>query len=217
MIWGSWVRTPVESNLGCLLLLSNSNLIQIYYIIVYEVTDGQVVRAGVSVTWNVLSWSGGHEFEPRSSLGCIVLRTWSKIFSLNRDTCMLLYIWILSLKTSKIFNQLRALVEYLLPLLIYLHLFAESTCLLLFCFSIKVAFESDILGIWLCASLFQRFFLKSADCVHRCMFGCRPSWRTWLSMTWLCWGQHNRLKPWYPHTRLSEHDVLLYKSFTTYT
>ena len=24
-----------------------------------EVTDGQVVRADVSVTWNVLSWSGG--------------------------------------------------------------------------------------------------------------------------------------------------------------
>ena len=35
-----------------------------------EVTDGLVVRAGVSVTWNVLSWSGGHEFEPRSG------RTW---------------------------------------------------------------------------------------------------------------------------------------------
>ena len=31
-----------------------------------SVTDGQVVRAGVSVTWNVLSWSGGHEFEPQS-------------------------------------------------------------------------------------------------------------------------------------------------------
>ena len=30
------------------------------------VTDGQVVRAGVSVTWYVLSWAGGHEFEPRS-------------------------------------------------------------------------------------------------------------------------------------------------------
>ena len=35
-----------------------------------EVTDGQVVRAGISVTWNVLSWSGGHEFE--TCLG----RTW---------------------------------------------------------------------------------------------------------------------------------------------
>ena len=31
-----------------------------------EVTDGRVVRAGVSVTWTVLTWSGGHEFEPRS-------------------------------------------------------------------------------------------------------------------------------------------------------
>ena len=29
-----------------------------------ETTDGLVVRAGVSLTWNVLSWSGGHEFEP---------------------------------------------------------------------------------------------------------------------------------------------------------
>ena len=40
-----------------------------------EVTDGQVVRAGVLVTWNVLSWSGGHEFKPRSghNLGCLVL------------------------------------------------------------------------------------------------------------------------------------------------
>ena len=34
------------------------------------VADGRVVRAGVSVTWNVMSWSGVHEFEPR--LG----RTW---------------------------------------------------------------------------------------------------------------------------------------------
>ena len=31
---------------------------------VSEVTDGWVVKAGVSVTWNVLSWSGGHEFGP---------------------------------------------------------------------------------------------------------------------------------------------------------
>ena len=34
------------------------------------VTDGLVARAGVSVTWTVLSWSGCHEFEPRSG------RTW---------------------------------------------------------------------------------------------------------------------------------------------
>ena len=33
-------------------------------------TDVWVVTAGISVTWNVLSWSGGHEFEPRSG------RTW---------------------------------------------------------------------------------------------------------------------------------------------
>ena len=29
------------------------------------VTGGHVVRAGVSVTWNVLPWSGGREFESR--------------------------------------------------------------------------------------------------------------------------------------------------------
>ena len=40
-----------------------------------EVTDGRVVRAGVSVTWSELSWSGGHEFELRSgqTWGCVVL------------------------------------------------------------------------------------------------------------------------------------------------
>ena len=45
-----------------------------YHVKMYvEVTDDQVVRAGISVTWNVLSWSGGHEFEPRSGcLGCMV-------------------------------------------------------------------------------------------------------------------------------------------------
>ena len=41
---------------------------------VYKVPDGRVVRAGVwdhvSVTWNVLSWSRGHEFEPRSGRTC---------------------------------------------------------------------------------------------------------------------------------------------------
>ena len=35
-----------------------------------EVTDGRVVRADVSVTWNVLSWSGGRV---ESNLGCVVL------------------------------------------------------------------------------------------------------------------------------------------------
>ena len=48
-----------------------------------QITDGLVVRAGVSVTWTVLSWSGGHEFEPRSGRtwvhGTSVLsRTWTK-------------------------------------------------------------------------------------------------------------------------------------------
>ena len=30
-----------------------------------EVTDALVVIAGVSVIWDVLSWSGGHEFKPQ--------------------------------------------------------------------------------------------------------------------------------------------------------
>ena len=55
-----------------------------------EVTGGLVVRAGVSVTWTVLSWSGGHEFEPRSwvwvKLGVrgtsVLSRTWTKIMNL---------------------------------------------------------------------------------------------------------------------------------------
>ena len=29
-----------------------------------EITDGWVVSMGISVTWNVLSWPGGHEFVP---------------------------------------------------------------------------------------------------------------------------------------------------------
>ena len=37
---------------------------------VLEVTDGKVVRAGVSVKRNLLSWSAGHELEPQSN------RTW---------------------------------------------------------------------------------------------------------------------------------------------
>ena len=53
-----------------------------------EVTNGGVVRAGISVTWNVLSWAGGHEFEPW--LGrtwvhstSILRRTWTKRISLE--------------------------------------------------------------------------------------------------------------------------------------
>ena len=35
------------------------------------ITDGRVVRMDPSVTWNVLPWSEGHGFEPRSF--CLVL------------------------------------------------------------------------------------------------------------------------------------------------
>ena len=52
-------------------------------IIIIEVTDGRVVRAGVSETWNVLSWSGGHEYElGQVELGVrstsVLIRTWTK-------------------------------------------------------------------------------------------------------------------------------------------
>ena len=47
----------------------------------FLINRSQVVRAGVSVTWNVLSWSGN---PVRSNMGCVVAytsvlsRTWSK-------------------------------------------------------------------------------------------------------------------------------------------
>ena len=37
---------------------------------IYAVTDGRVVRAIISVEWHVLSWSGGHESEPRLGWPC---------------------------------------------------------------------------------------------------------------------------------------------------
>ena len=43
-----------------------------------QVIDGGVVRAGVSVTRNVLSWSEGHKFEPQSG------RTFCPKWYLNR-------------------------------------------------------------------------------------------------------------------------------------
>ena len=51
---------------------------------VWIVTDFWVVRAGVSVTWNVLSWSGSHEFEPHLGWtwgmysASVLSRTWTK-------------------------------------------------------------------------------------------------------------------------------------------
>ena len=44
---------------------------RVHFLVALKVTDVRVVRAGISVTWNVLSWSGGHEFKPQSG------RTWS--------------------------------------------------------------------------------------------------------------------------------------------
>ena len=49
-----------------------------------EVTDGRMVRAGISVTWKVLSWSIIHEFEPQSGeLGVhstfVLSHTWPNI------------------------------------------------------------------------------------------------------------------------------------------
>ena len=55
----------------------NTDLIRVTISIVKHVANGQVVRAGVSVTWNVLSWSGGHEFESQSG------RTWGAWYSVE--------------------------------------------------------------------------------------------------------------------------------------
>ena len=62
---------PTSITLYLSIILSiriRSGLLAFYvlYMCDCEVTDGQVVRAGVSVTWNVLSWFGGREFEPCS-------------------------------------------------------------------------------------------------------------------------------------------------------
>ena len=63
-----------------------------------NVTDGQVVRAGISVTWNVLSWSGGHEFERQ--LGrtgvrstSVLSRTWTKNITAICANCFLQWPW----------------------------------------------------------------------------------------------------------------------------
>ena len=53
----------------CCVITVNSLCVSMWmcvYLGVGYVTDGWVVRAGISVTWNVLLWSGGHEFELRS-------------------------------------------------------------------------------------------------------------------------------------------------------
>ena len=76
----------------------------------HEVTDSWAVRAGVSVTWHVLSWSGGHEFESRSDW------TWGALYfcpksSLNQTYQLSLHksIWepvhLKSHQTSKIMWQ----------------------------------------------------------------------------------------------------------------
>ena len=46
----------------------NKNL-KILFLKTDKVTDGLVVKAGVSVTWTVLSWSGGHEFAQSGRTG----------------------------------------------------------------------------------------------------------------------------------------------------
>ena len=53
-----------------------------------KVTNGWVVKTGISVTWNILSWSEGHEFKPRSvELGVrgitALSRTWTKTINFS--------------------------------------------------------------------------------------------------------------------------------------
>ena len=52
-----------NENVWLLNILSADKLIWTLFV---ADTDGWVVRARVSVTWNVLSWSVGHEFEALS-------------------------------------------------------------------------------------------------------------------------------------------------------
>ena len=50
----------------------------------FLVTDGLVIIAGVSVAWTILSWSGGHEFNPRPGWTwgvcgtSVISRTWTR-------------------------------------------------------------------------------------------------------------------------------------------
>ena len=52
------------------------------------ITDGLVVRAGDSGSWNVLSWSGGHEFEPQSG------RTWGAWYFCRKSYLNQKYVWV---------------------------------------------------------------------------------------------------------------------------
>ena len=67
-----------------------------------EVTDGRVVRAGVSVTWNVLSWSGGHEFKPRSgstwvcSTSVLIKSYSNQSIWFSSITCLLTFMYIVT-------------------------------------------------------------------------------------------------------------------------
>ena len=69
---------------NCQLHFTNSYTTIVFYSNVkQEFTDGRVVRAGVSVTWTVLSWSGGHEFESgqvklRVRSTSVLGHTWTK-------------------------------------------------------------------------------------------------------------------------------------------
>ena len=55
--------------------LVHDHFIMESYMIFFRVIEGaQVVREGISMTWNVLSWSGGHEFKPRFCL------TWGALY-----------------------------------------------------------------------------------------------------------------------------------------
>ena len=68
-LWTLEIQDFNSNNWHCIEICCHSTIVH------YEATDGQVVRAGVLVTRNVLSWSGGHEFESQSgrTWGCTVL------------------------------------------------------------------------------------------------------------------------------------------------
>ena len=49
-----------------LCIWKHPDLLLMWEYVSFKVTDGRVVRASVSVTWNMLSWSGGHVFKLQS-------------------------------------------------------------------------------------------------------------------------------------------------------
>ena len=93
-----------------------------------EATEGRVVRAGISVTWNVLSWSGGHEFLNPGGVelgvrGTFVLsRTWTKNYLLyGMSVCKLARSPLLHLSTFHPRSNIKILLLHMLAHGVFFH------------------------------------------------------------------------------------------------